>query len=177
MLSWARTWRLPCGGLRLSRTSFSGVPVAPSSSGRGDAEPRSVKGARWEAVLQPSSSGRAPMAPPSPLGPASSQASPPNLFPTRLRMYPHPCSILQIGAAFLQASGWRRGPPSPRVSARALRLQNQLQLYRQGPGPTDRAEGELPGEEESRGRQDLVGGIRGKRVAGPAPPPFRLGPG
>ncbi|XP_035876707.1 protein ABHD11 isoform X3 [Phyllostomus discolor] len=42
MLSWARTWRLPCGGLQLSRTSLSAVPVAPSSSGRGGAEPRPV---------------------------------------------------------------------------------------------------------------------------------------
>ncbi|XP_036910657.1 protein ABHD11 isoform X2 [Sturnira hondurensis] len=42
MLSWARTWRLPYGGLKLSRTSFSRVLVAPSSSGRGGAEPRSV---------------------------------------------------------------------------------------------------------------------------------------
>ncbi|XP_037010658.2 protein ABHD11 isoform X2 [Artibeus jamaicensis] len=42
MLSWARTWRLPCGGLELSRTSFFRVLVAPSSSGQGGAEPRPV---------------------------------------------------------------------------------------------------------------------------------------
>ena len=78
MLSWASTWRLLCRGLEHSRASFSRVPVAPSSSGRGGAEPRSVKGARWEAVLQPSSSGPAPTAPPSPLGPASSQTSSPD---------------------------------------------------------------------------------------------------
>lgn len=43
MLSWARAWRLPYGGLELSRICFSRVPVAPSSSGRSGAEPsRSV---------------------------------------------------------------------------------------------------------------------------------------
>ncbi|XP_024427247.2 sn-1-specific diacylglycerol lipase ABHD11 [Desmodus rotundus] len=42
MLSWASTWRLLCRGLEHSRASFSRVPVAPSSSGRGGAEPRPV---------------------------------------------------------------------------------------------------------------------------------------
>lgn len=42
MLGWARAWRLPCGGLELSRICFSRVPAAPSSSGRSGAEPRSV---------------------------------------------------------------------------------------------------------------------------------------
>ncbi|XP_054445228.1 sn-1-specific diacylglycerol lipase ABHD11 [Pteronotus mesoamericanus] len=36
------TWRLLCRGLEHSRTSFSRVPVALSSSGRGGAEPRPV---------------------------------------------------------------------------------------------------------------------------------------
>ncbi|XP_066130644.1 sn-1-specific diacylglycerol lipase ABHD11 isoform X2 [Saccopteryx bilineata] len=40
MLSWTRAWRLPYGGLEPSRTSLSRLPVAPSSSGRGGAEPR-----------------------------------------------------------------------------------------------------------------------------------------
>ncbi|XP_059549439.1 protein ABHD11 isoform X3 [Myotis daubentonii] len=40
MLSWARAWRLPFGGLELSRVCFSRVPVAPSSSGHRGAEPR-----------------------------------------------------------------------------------------------------------------------------------------
>lgn len=40
----ARAWRLPYGGLELSKVCFS------SSSGRSGAEPRSVKGTRWEAV-------------------------------------------------------------------------------------------------------------------------------
>lgn len=88
MLSWARAWRLPYGGLELSRICFSRVPVAPSSSGRSGAEPRSVKGTRWEVVHEPSSSGADPTAPPPPLGPASSQAAPPNLFPSGLRSAP-----------------------------------------------------------------------------------------
>ncbi|XP_070268882.1 sn-1-specific diacylglycerol lipase ABHD11 [Myotis yumanensis] len=40
MLSWARAWRLPYGGLELSRVCFSRAPVAPSSSGHRGAEPR-----------------------------------------------------------------------------------------------------------------------------------------
>lgn len=45
MLCWARTWRLPQRGLGLSRTSFSTVPVAhsSSSSGQGGADPRPVR--------------------------------------------------------------------------------------------------------------------------------------
>uniref|UniRef100_G1QC57 sn-1-specific diacylglycerol lipase ABHD11 n=1 Tax=Myotis lucifugus TaxID=59463 RepID=G1QC57_MYOLU len=42
MLSWARAWRLPYGGLELSGVCFSRAPVAPSSSGHRGAEPRSV---------------------------------------------------------------------------------------------------------------------------------------
>ncbi|XP_006918614.1 protein ABHD11 isoform X2 [Pteropus alecto] len=45
MLCWARTWRLSQRGLGLSRTSFSTVPVAhsSSSSGQGGADPRPVR--------------------------------------------------------------------------------------------------------------------------------------
>ncbi|KAF6356520.1 abhydrolase domain containing 11 [Rhinolophus ferrumequinum] len=42
MLYWACAKRLPYRGLSPSRTSFSRVHVAPSSSGRGGAEPRPV---------------------------------------------------------------------------------------------------------------------------------------
>ncbi|XP_058424965.1 protein ABHD11 isoform X6 [Diceros bicornis minor] len=43
MLRWVRAWGLPHRGLGPPRLSFSGVPVAPSSSsGRGGAEPRPV---------------------------------------------------------------------------------------------------------------------------------------
>ncbi|XP_046523455.1 protein ABHD11 isoform X1 [Equus quagga] len=42
MLRWARAWGLPRRGLRPCSPSFSTGPVAPSSSGRGGAEPRSV---------------------------------------------------------------------------------------------------------------------------------------
>ncbi|KAM8951314.1 sn-1-specific diacylglycerol lipase ABHD11 isoform 3-T3 [Lycaon pictus] len=42
MLRWARAWRLPVRALGPCNLSFSGVPVAHSSSGRSGAEPRSV---------------------------------------------------------------------------------------------------------------------------------------
>ncbi|XP_045642145.1 protein ABHD11 isoform X2 [Ursus americanus] len=42
MLRWTRAWRLPLRGLGPYSLSFSRVPVAPSSSGRSGAEPRSV---------------------------------------------------------------------------------------------------------------------------------------
>ncbi|XP_032728321.1 protein ABHD11 isoform X1 [Lontra canadensis] len=42
MLRWTRSWRLPLRGLGPCSLSFSRVPVAPSSSGRSGAEPRSV---------------------------------------------------------------------------------------------------------------------------------------
>ncbi|KAM7148055.1 sn-1-specific diacylglycerol lipase ABHD11 isoform 2-T2 [Molossus nigricans] len=42
MLSRARAWRLPYGGLEPSKTCFFRGPVAPSSSGRSSAEPRPV---------------------------------------------------------------------------------------------------------------------------------------
>uniref|UniRef100_A0A7N5KS14 sn-1-specific diacylglycerol lipase ABHD11 n=1 Tax=Ailuropoda melanoleuca TaxID=9646 RepID=A0A7N5KS14_AILME len=42
MLRWTRAWRLPLRGLGPYSLSFSRVPVAPISSGRSGAEPRSV---------------------------------------------------------------------------------------------------------------------------------------
>ncbi|XP_022357556.1 protein ABHD11 isoform X4 [Enhydra lutris kenyoni] len=42
MLRWTRSWRLPLRGLGPCSLSFSRVPVAPSSSGRSGAEPRSL---------------------------------------------------------------------------------------------------------------------------------------
>ncbi|XP_059010890.1 protein ABHD11 [Mustela lutreola] len=43
MLRWTRSWRLPLRGLGPCSLSFCRVPVAPSSSGRSGAEPRSVR--------------------------------------------------------------------------------------------------------------------------------------
>lgn len=82
----------------------------------------------------------------------------------------------QASAAFLQASGRGDGPPGPRLSPRALRLQNQLQLHRQVPSPADRPEGELPGEAGSRRRRGLVGGTSNGGQAGPVSPPSLLDP-
>ncbi|XP_032184151.1 protein ABHD11 isoform X1 [Mustela erminea] len=42
MLRWTRSWRLPLRGLGPCSLSFCRVPVAPNSSGRSGAEPRSV---------------------------------------------------------------------------------------------------------------------------------------
>lgn len=49
MLRWTRAWTLPCRGIGPSSSSFSRLPIAPSSS-QGGTEPRSVKGVPWEAV-------------------------------------------------------------------------------------------------------------------------------
>ncbi|XP_059270682.1 protein ABHD11 isoform X2 [Mustela nigripes] len=43
MLRWTRSWRLPLRGLGPCSLSFCRVPVAPSSSARSGAEPRSVR--------------------------------------------------------------------------------------------------------------------------------------
>lgn len=151
MLRWTRSWRLPLRGLGPCSLSFCRVPVAPSSSGRSGAEPRSVKGATWEAVRRSSPVSPAAAAPPPPSAPAPAPAAPRNPFPSRLRPLHRPRASLQVGAAFLQASGRRGGAPGPGVPARALRLQDQLQLHRQGPRPADRPKGELPGEAGPRG--------------------------
>lgn len=97
MLRWTRAWTAPYRGIGLSNSSFSRLPIAPSSS-QGGTEPRSVKGVRWEAV--PRSSPRDPppprvcpswlrflrLGPPSPrplASPAGSDTSPTLVPPAR----------------------------------------------------------------------------------------------
>lgn len=76
MLRWVHSCSFSQRGLGLSGLSFFKVPITLSSSGRGGAKPRSVKGVWWAAVLRPSPSGPALDGPASSLGPP-----PPRLLP------------------------------------------------------------------------------------------------
>lgn len=105
------------------------------------------------------------------VGPPPPRPLPPKPLHQSAQNPVHPCFSRQASAAFLQASGRGDGPSSPRLSPRALRLQNQLQLHRQVPSPADRPESELPGEAGSRGRRGLVGGTSNGGQAGIVSPP------
>uniref|UniRef100_A0A2K5VX54 sn-1-specific diacylglycerol lipase ABHD11 n=2 Tax=Macaca TaxID=9539 RepID=A0A2K5VX54_MACFA len=93
MLRCTRAWRLPLEGLGPHSPSFARVPVAPSSSGgRGEAEPRSVRGTGREAPCPPFPAGpRRPH-----ILPVASQASPPKPFPLPLSPPPPVQTLTRI---------------------------------------------------------------------------------